>query len=109
MMNPKYFILILLFAVPCLSFKSTCFIAGSGDHPTPTLQVQYEVRSGELYVKVSNGEPDYRVFFMNQKGAKVDLVFDAKEFKVTSLKGGKWSMGIRDGSDKYFFCEIVID
>ncbi len=109
MMNPKYFILILLFAVPCLSFKSSCFSTGLEDHPTQTLQVHYDVKSGEVYVKVSNGEPNYRVFLMNRKGVKVDLVFDSKEFKVTSLNDGKWSMGIRDSSDKYFFCEIVID
>jgi hypothetical protein len=109
MMNPRYFILIFLIAIPCLSFKAKCSDEGLGGHPTQTLKVQYEVRSNEVYVNIGNGEPNYKVFLMNQKGSKVDLVFDSKEFKITSLNDGKWSMGIRDGSDKYFFCEIVID
>ena len=79
------------------------------NYPKQNLKVDFEVISNNVHISIGNGKPDYKVFLMNRKGSKIDFVFTSKSFVIKSLNKGKWSIGIRDNSDKYFFSEVVID
>ena len=109
-MSEKYLLVFVIGILTLSSFKYTQNNIGDLIQlPKEDLKVITEVNEGKLNVKILNGVPTYKVFLVDSAGKREMNSFSEKTFTVkTSLKGVV-NLGIRDGSDKYYVGEVVVD